>query len=197
MATHAKAPPGIFSNPSILYGTIFALAFFAISAAFSLLHKYVSSDAMSDHIEVLRREKIGDEGDLEKLEKVRRNRNRAFVLCSWSLALAASFLAAAAIALVIAIALGLSALGSKLPSYPPAINLPEKAETEKRPTVEALPTAFRAAQLHSGFNSGIMRHFLTETNSLPSIPRSSVEKCRMTPKARPPIHARISSLAAT
>ncbi|HCN28537.1 MAG TPA: hypothetical protein DIT64_07160 [Verrucomicrobiales bacterium] len=111
MATEDKIPEGIFAHSGILISTIASLCCFALSASLALLHRYVSSDGMSDHIQLLRLEALGKMEGTDKIEKRRQKRNTAFKISSLALAFSAIFLALAAAALVLAISLTLKNIG--------------------------------------------------------------------------------------
>jgi hypothetical protein len=86
---------------------IASLICLGISVALALLHRYVSSDSMATHLELLRRELRQAQDDATKAEKERETRNKRFKWSFWLLIASGFFLWFGAMALIASLSIAI------------------------------------------------------------------------------------------
>jgi len=95
------SPPPTISGGAKMFLAV-ALFMFCVATAGSLLHRYVSADSMSWHIQAMRRYKTGDEKQADIANREAKQRFKRFKMSQKALSTASLGLATGAIALALA-----------------------------------------------------------------------------------------------
>ena len=84
-----------------------SLVFLGLSAASALLHRWLSTDSLAEHLMLIRLEKRKAEGDVERINKARAKRKRQFKLSGLTLLFSSLFLWLGAVCLSLSFIFGI------------------------------------------------------------------------------------------